>query len=98
MPVNLSVCPSVFLELLVWLCVCISFSLSSHRRLGHDQEGHVLVGYKPPVYGFQNRNLCTAGSYIGLYPDITGMSETEIAEARKVQYEDIYRQHMIEFA
>ena len=42
----MSVC---FSELLVCLCVCISFSLSSHRRLGHDQEGHVLVGYKPPL-------------------------------------------------
>ena len=38
----------LFLELLVCLYVCISFSLSSHRRIGLDQERHVLVGYKPP--------------------------------------------------
>ena len=37
------------------------------------------------MHGFQNRNRCAVGSYIGTLPlDITGMSETEIAESRKV--------------
>ena len=43
----------LYVRLSFWtvsMFVCMySFSLSSHRRLGHDQEGHALVGYKPPL-------------------------------------------------
>ena len=52
-----------------------------------------IGGMSVCVHGMQTP-LFIAGSYIGLYPDITCIFETEIVEARKVQYEDTYRQHI----